>query len=122
MTYWEEVREVIKKGIDLASEGIKENLGTMTEKAKTGFSHTADTVAGKTREGVTIVKLRSFLYFKQREYQTALADLGNAVQKAYHKKADIYEDPEVSDNIRRTTDLEKECKEIEKEIASVGTK
>jgi len=105
MGYWEEVREVVLKGVDLAVEGVKESAAKAMEKGKDGVAYT---------------QLKTNLFIEQRKLQTILADLGDRTRDIYREKKDIYADPVIAEIMERLTKVENECKRLESEIAKLG--
>lgn len=105
MGYWEEVREVVLKGVDLAVEGVKDGAAKAVEKGK---------------DGVTYTQLKANLFVEQRKLQTILADLGDHTRDIYREKKDLYTDPVISDIMDKLTKTEDECKRLESEIKKLG--
>lgn len=105
MGYWEEVRDVVLKGVDLAVENVKDGAAKAVEKGK---------------EGVAYTQLKANLFVEQRKLQTILADLGDHTRDIYREKKDIYSDPVISEIMDKLTKTEDECKRIEAEIKKLG--
>jgi len=105
MGYWEEVREVVLKGVDLAVEGVKDGAAKAVEKGK---------------DGVTYTQLKANLFVEQRKLQTILADLGDRTRDIYRDKKDLYADPIVTEVMDKLTKVEAECKRLEIEIQKLG--
>ena len=68
MSYWNEVRDIVYKGINMAVDNLKEGANTAAEKSK---------------QGVTYVQLKKDLFFEQRTLQAFLADLGDITHNIY---------------------------------------
>jgi len=105
MGYWEEVREVVLKGVDLAVEGVKDSAAKAVEKGKDGVAYT---------------QLKASLFVEQRKLQMILADLGDRTRDIYREKKDLYADPVISEIMSKLTNVEDECKRIENEIRKLG--
>lgn len=105
MGYWEEVREVVLKGVDLAVEGVKDGAAKAVEKGK---------------DGVTYTQLKANLFVEQRKLQTILADLGDRTRDIYREKKDFYADPVIAEVMEKLTKVEDECRRLEAEIKKLG--
>lgn len=105
MGYWEEVRDVVLKGVDLAVEGVKESAAKAVEKGK---------------DSVTYTQLKANLFLEQRKLQTVLADLGDRTRDIYREKKDLYADPVIAEIMGRLAKVEDECKRLESEIQKLG--
>jgi len=105
MGYWEEVREVVLKGVDLAVEGVKEGAAKAVERGK---------------DGVTYTQLKTNLFIEQRKLQTILADLGDRTRDIYREKKDLYTDNLIIEVMNKLTGVEDECKRLESEIKKLG--
>lgn len=105
MGYWEEVREVVLKGVDLAVEGVKDSAAKAVEKGK---------------DGVTYTQIKANLFVEQRKLQTILADLGDRTRDIYREKKDLYADPVIIEVMSKLTKVEDECKRLESEIKKLG--
>jgi len=105
MGYWEEVREVVLKGVDLAVEGVKDSAAKAVIKGK---------------DGVTYTQLKANLFVEQRKLQTILADLGDRTRDIYREKKDLYADPVINEVMAKLTKVEDECKRLEAEIKKLG--
>ena len=101
MGYWDEVRHVLQKGVDLAKDGIKEEV---------------EKISDATKEGAHVTKAKAKLFVKQRELQTALADLGDAFYDAYKENKDVYAEDSIKSRIETVNEIEAECKSLEAEI------
>jgi hypothetical protein len=101
MGYWTEVKDIVLKGVSLASEGLKEGAETVIDAAK---------------EGIHIVELRKDLFLKQREYHTAVTDLGEVVIDLTKVGKNIAEDSAFKEKLEKAESLEKECKSLEEQI------
>ncbi len=112
MSYWDEVKEVLKKGANLASEGIKEGTDYLYEKTKGGTG----TIIDRTKDGVEFVKLKSDLFLKQREFRTVLADIGDATLALYREKGELYENKKIQKLVTEAEDIEKECRDLQDKI------
>lgn len=105
MGYWEEVRDVVLKGVDLAVEGVKDSAAKAVEKGKGGVAYT---------------QLKASLFVEQRKLQTILADLGDHTRDIYREKKDIYADPVIAEIMEKLTRTEDECKRLEAEVKKLG--
>lgn len=105
MGYWEEVKDVVLKGVDLAVEGVKESAAKAVEKGK---------------DGVTYTQLKANLFLEQRKLQTILADLGDRTRDIFREKKDLYSDSVITEIMEKLTVVEDECKRIESEIKKLG--
>jgi hypothetical protein len=105
MGYWEEVREVVLKGVDLAVEGVKDGAAKAVEKGKDGVNYT---------------QLKTNLFVEQRKLQTILADLGDRTRDIYREKKDLYSDPIITEVMEKLLKVEDECKRLEAEIKKLG--
>jgi len=105
MGYWEEIRDVVLKGVDIAVEGVKEGAAKAVVKGK---------------EGVTYTQLKASLFLEQRKLQATLADLGDLTRDIYREKKDFYNDPVIAEVMDKLTKIENECKRLEKEIQNTG--
>lgn len=101
MGYWTEVKDVFKKGVNLAGEGIKEG---------------AETVIGAAKDGVHIVELNKDLFLKQREYHTAVTELGEVVMDLHREGKSVVDDDSFKDKLQKAKDKEKECRDLEAQI------
>ena len=101
MSYWQEVKEVVQKGIDIAIAGAKDGAHLTAEKSKDAISY---------------VQLKKDLLMKQRSLHDLLADVGDITFSLYKEKKDIYTDEKLSGVMKNIVDIENECKEIEKKI------
>jgi len=104
MSYWQEVKEVVQKGIDLAIEGAKGGAHITAEKGKDAISY---------------VQLKKDLLMKQRALHDLLADVGDITCSLYKEKKDIYKDEQLSSVMKDIVDIENECKEIEQKISDL---
>ena len=100
MGYWQEVSDVLKKGVDLAVDNLKES---------------AETLSKKTKEGTIAAKVKTRLFLKQRELHDVMADLGDAVYDVYKEKKDIYADAKVQEMIAKADGIIEECRAISAE-------
>ena len=105
MGYWEEVRDVVLKGVDIAVEGVKDGAARAVEKGK---------------DGVTYTQLKTNLFVEHRKLQTILADLGDHTRDLYREKKDIFSDPVITEIMEKLTKVEDECKRLESEIQKLG--
>lgn len=105
MGYWEEVRDVVLKGVDIAVEGVKDGAARAVEKGK---------------DGVTYTQLKTNLFVEHRKLQTILADLGDHTRDLYREKKDIFSDPVITEIMEKLTKVEDECKRLESEIQNLG--
>ena len=105
MSYWEEVRDIVYKGMNMAMENLKEGANIAAEKGKLG---------------VTYLQLKRDLFFEQRELQHYLADLGNCVYKLSKDRGDVYENEDVKRILTLVTETEAKCKGIEDKIEALG--
>ncbi len=104
MSYWQEVRDVVLKGIDLAAEGIKEG---------------GENIVGKTKDSVQYMNLKKDLFIKRRELHSILADLGDVTFELFKGKKDIYSDEKIQEIMAKTVEKENDCKKIEEEMKSL---
>lgn len=105
MSYWEEVRDIVYKGVNMAVDNIKEG---------------ANTAAEKSRQGVTYLQLKKDLFFEQRKLQVFLADLGDITHNLYKENKDIYADENIKDIMSKVIESEAACKEIENKISKLS--
>jgi len=105
MGYWNEVKEMVIKGLNIAADGIKEG---------------AETAAVKGRDGVTYVQLKKDLFMEHRKLQDLLSDLGDRTHDLYKDKKDIYGDEKVKEIMDKVVDAEEKCKKIKEEIEQIG--
>ncbi len=105
MGYWEEVRDVVLKGVDLAVENVKEGAAKAVVKGKDGVAYT---------------QLKAALFVEQRKLQAILADLGDRTRDIYRDKKDFYSDAVIEDIMGKLTKTEEECRRIEAEIEKLG--
>ncbi len=105
MGYWNEVKEMVIKGLNIAAEGIKEG---------------AETAAVKGREGVTYVQLKKDLFIEHRRLQDLLSDLGDKTHDLYKEKKDIYADQSIKDIMDKVVAAEEKCKKIRDDIEKIG--
>ncbi len=105
MGYWEEVREVVLKGVDLAVEGVKDSAAKAVEKGKDGVAYT---------------QFKTSLFVEQRKLQTILADLGDRTRDIYREKKDLYTDSVITETMNKLGKVEDECKRLEEEIKKLG--
>lgn len=104
MGYWEEVRDVVFKGMNLAMDNLKEG---------------ANLAAEKSRQGVAYMQLKTDLFLEQRKLQSLLADLGDLTHDLYKEKKDIYADENVKSKMDEIVEAENKCREIEEKISQV---
>lgn len=102
MGYWQEVSDVLKKGVDLAVSNLKES---------------AETLSKKTKEGTLAAKVKTRLFLKQRELHDVMADLGDAVYDVYKEKKDLYADEKIQDMIAKADAIIEECRAISAEAS-----
>lgn len=105
MGYWQEVKDVVFKGVDLAIDGMKEGAAKAVEKGK---------------EGLTYTQLKGNLFLEQRKLQGILADLGDRTRDIYRDKKDLYADTMVVEIMEKLSHAEAECKRLEEEIRKIG--
>ncbi len=101
MGYWTEVKDVLLKGVNLAGEGLKEGAESMID---------------RTRDGLQTVQLKKDLFFKQREYQEAIAEVGEVVVDLYKEKKDFQSDAKFLEKIKTVEEKEQQCRELEQKI------
>jgi len=104
MGYWEEVRDVLKKGYDLAMEEVK--IGT-------------ETIIDSGKKGISYAQYKKDLFFEHKKLQELLADLGDITHDLYKEKKDIYSDEKVKEIITEISKVEAQCQKIEKEIGKL---
>jgi hypothetical protein len=95
MGYWQEVRDVLKKGVDLGIDNLKES---------------AETISKKTKEGALVAKVKTQTFLKQRELHDIMADLGDAAYDAYKAQKDIYADEKIQELIVKADAIIEECR------------
>jgi hypothetical protein len=105
MGYWEEVKDIVYKGVNLAVDNIKEG---------------ANTAAEKSRLGVAYMQLKKDLFLEQRKLQGFLADLGDVTHDLYKENKDIYADENIKDIMSKVIESEAACKEIEDKISKLS--
>lgn len=105
MSYWDEVRDIVYKGINMAVDNIREG---------------ANSAAEMSRQGVAYVQLKKDLFLEQRKLQAFLADLGNITHILYKENKDIYADEKVKEIMEKVIEAEKICKDIEEKIAKMS--
>jgi len=105
MGYWEEVREAVLKGVDIAVEGVKDGAAKAVIKGKDGVAYT---------------QLKANLFVEQRKLQTILADLGDRTRDIYREKKDLYTDPVIAEVMEKLTKTEEVCRHLESEIKKLG--
>jgi len=105
MGYWNDVKGIVSKGIDIAVEGLKEGAETAVEKGK---------------DGVSYVQLKKDLFTSHRKLHDLLADLGDVTHDLYKAKGDIYADRKLQEIMADVVKVEDECIGIEKEIEKLG--
>lgn len=105
MGYWEEVRDIVLKGVDLAIDGVKEGAAKAVERGKDGVNYT---------------QLKANLFLEQRKLQVILADLGDRTRDLYREKKDHYADAIIKEVMDKLTKVEGECKRLESEIKKLG--
>ena len=105
MGYWQEVREVVLKGFDIAVDGIKEG---------------AAKAAGIGKDGVAYTQLKTNLFFEHRKLQVFLADLGDHTRDLVREKKDIHADKAISEIMSNISKIEDECRRIDSEIGLLG--
>jgi hypothetical protein len=105
MSYWDEVKDIVYKGVNMAVDNLKEG---------------ANTAAEKSRHGVAYVQLKKDLFFEQRKLQAFLADLGNLTHILYKENKDIYADDKIKEVMKNVIEAEKVCKDIEDKIAKLS--
>jgi len=105
MGYWQEIREVVLKGLDIAVDSIKDGAVKAVEKGK---------------EGVAYTQFKTNLFFEHRKLQVTLADLGDHTRDLIREKKDIYADKTISEIMGSVAKIEDECKRLEGEIKSLG--
>ncbi|MDH5718378.1 MAG: hypothetical protein OEZ22_12190 [Spirochaetia bacterium] len=104
MGYWAEVKDVLRKGFDIAIEELKTGTETIMHKGKDGISY---------------AQYKKDLFVEHRKLQNLLADLGDLTHDLYKEKKDIYSDETVKDLMNQIIEIEKKCKKIEDEIADL---
>ncbi|HOO70546.1 MAG TPA: hypothetical protein PK926_02215 [Spirochaetota bacterium] len=105
MSYWNDVKDVFMKGVDLAVDGIKEGASTIFDKGK---------------EGIHYSQLRKDLFTGHRKLHVLLTEIGDIVTVLYRERKDLYADKELKEKMKQVTQIEDECRKIEKEISSLG--
>ncbi len=105
MSYWNEVRDIVYKGVNIAVDNLKEG---------------ANTAAEKSRQGVTYLQLKKDLFLEQRKLQVFLADLGDITHNLYKENKDIYADEKIKEIMSKVIESESACKEIEDKIAKIS--
>ncbi len=105
MSYWDEVKDIVYKGINMAVDNLKEGANTAAEKSK---------------QGVTYVQLKKELFLEQRKLQAYLADLGNITHNIYKENKDIYADEKAKEIMEKIIEAETLCKDIEDKISNLS--
>ncbi len=105
MGYWNEVRDMVVKGMNIAVDGIKEGAEVAAEKGK---------------EGVTYVQIKKDLYVEHRKLLALLSDLGDKTNDLYQEKKDIYKDEYIKDLMEKVVAAEAKCKSLKEELEKVG--
>ena len=105
MSYWDEVKDIVYKGVNMAVDNLKEG---------------ANTAAEKSRQGVAYVQLKKDLFFEQRKLQAFLADLGNITHNLYKENKDIYADDSIKEVMKNVIETENLCRDIESKISKLS--
>ena len=105
MSYWNEVKDVFLKGVDLAADGIKEGANLVFEKGK---------------EGIQYSQLKKDLFMEHRKLNNVLTEIGDTTSVLYRERKDLYADMKLKELIDRLGTIENACKAIEGKIASIG--
>jgi len=105
MGYWQEVKDVVLKGVDLAVDGVKDGAAKAVEKGK---------------DGVTYTQLKTNLFLEQRKLHVVLSDLGDRTRDIYREKKDIYADVMITEIMDKLSKVEEECRRLEAEIKKLG--
>lgn len=109
MSYWQEVNEVIKKGIDLSISNLKETADSISGKTK----ESVESIAEKIKNSTEAARVRTELFFKQRQVHDVMAEIGDGVYDAYQNKKNIYEEENIKTLMTKAEGIIKECKELE---------
>lgn len=105
MSYWDDVKDIVYKGINMAVDNIKEGANTAAERSK---------------QGVAYVQLKKDLFFEQRKLQAFLADLGDITHNIYKENKDIYADEKAKEIMGKIIEVETICKDIEDKISKLN--
>lgn len=105
MSYWDEVKDIVYKGVNMAVDNLKEGANTAAEKSK---------------QGVSYVQLKKDLFFEQRKLQAYLADLGDITHNIYKENKDIYSDEKAKEIMAKVIEVETACKDIEDKISKLN--
>ena len=101
MSYWNDVREVLKRGVDLATHEIKEG---------------AEALFDKGREEISLLQHKREFHAKHKELELLLTELGDLTHTLYHDKKEIRKNKDFLNMMQRVDKCEKECKELESHI------
>ena len=107
MSYWNEVKDVVLKGVDLALANIKTGAEQALEAGKGSVSY---------------LQLKKDLYVEQRNLHTLLADFGDIAQELYLAKGDFPGSNKVKEISEKVSAAEVKCKAIEENIKNISKK
>lgn len=129
MSYWQEVKDVFKKGVEMAGDGLQKGVEMAGEGfqkgvglAGEGINKGKDVVMEKTKTGVTLLQLKKLLWSKQKEYRKSLTELGDMAFDLFKVGDTMISSPAFKTRFDRTEGLEKECKALELEIKEASGK
>lgn len=108
MGYWNDVKDVVLKGVDLAFQNIKDGTDTAIDK-----------VVDTSKDSVHYVNLKKDIFLKHRKLHEVLADLGDATHDLYKEKKDIYNDKKIQGLMKMVIEFENECKKNETEMKTL---
>ena len=103
MGYWNDVGEVLKRGVTLAVSEIKEGAETLVDKGREELSH---------------MQIRRELAKEHEKLGRILQDIGDLCHEFYHQKKDIYGNDKFKKLIGEADAHEKICKELEGKLAN----
>lgn len=116
MSYWKEVRELIKKGADIAAENIRQSAENTAQNIRQG----AENAAEKTKEAANIAKAKAQIFLKHRDLVDIFTDLGELLYNEYNnkkptEKLDFFSNPEYTSLIKKADAIVEECSKLAKE-------
>ncbi|MBN1500844.1 MAG: hypothetical protein JW982_11840 [Spirochaetes bacterium] len=105
MSYWNEVKDLLKKGTDIAVENIRQG---------------AETAADKTKEATIAAKGKAKIFLKHRELLEVFADMGellynNTKNSSPENNVQFFTNPDYLALVKKADEITAECTVIAKE-------
>jgi len=116
MSYWKEVRELIKKGADIATENLRKTAESTAKNIRQG----AENAAEKTKDAANVTKAKAKIFLKHKDLVEVFTDLGELLYNETTKKKpterlDFFSSPEYTGLMKKADSIVKACSKIAKD-------